>query len=98
MSLTYDHERYDPFRPEFRSDPYPWYRALRDNAPVYFAPEANVWCVSRYDDVQAVLRARRRVLVARDVHDADEQRPGRRAAALVARRCASSRGCSCARA
>ncbi len=47
---------YDPFRAEFRSDPYPHYRALRDEAPVYFAPEANVWCVSRYDDVQSVLR------------------------------------------
>ncbi len=47
---------YDPFRPEFRADPYPHYRALRDSTPVQFAPEANVWCVSRYDDVQAVLR------------------------------------------
>jgi len=47
---------YDPFRAEFRADPYPHYRALRDEAPVHFAPEANVWCVSRYDDVQAVLR------------------------------------------
>ena len=47
---------YDPFRPEFSADPYPHYRALRDAAPVHFAPEANVWCVSRYDDVQAVLR------------------------------------------
>ncbi|MGH7290105.1 MAG: hypothetical protein ACREJT_02760, partial [Myxococcota bacterium] len=47
---------YDPFRTEFRADPYPHYRALRDQTPVFFAPEANVWCVSRYDDVQAVLR------------------------------------------
>jgi cytochrome P450 len=47
---------YDPFRAEFRSDPYPHYRALRDDAPVHFAPEANVWCVSRYEDVQSVLR------------------------------------------
>lgn len=48
---------YDPFRPEFRADPYPHYRALRDRTPVWFAPEAKVWCVSRYDDVQSVLRA-----------------------------------------
>ncbi len=47
---------YEPFRPEHRADPYPRYRELRDAAPVHFAPEANVWCVSRYDDVQAVLR------------------------------------------
>jgi cytochrome P450 len=47
---------YDPFRPEFRDDPYPAYRALRDQAPIHFAPEANVWCVSRHEDVQTVLR------------------------------------------
>ncbi len=49
--------RYEPFRPEFSSDPYPHYRELRAHAPVHFAPEAHVWCVSRYEDVQAVLRA-----------------------------------------
>jgi cytochrome P450 len=48
---------YEPFRPEFAVDPYPHYRRLRDTAPVHFAPEANAWCVSRYEDVQAVLRA-----------------------------------------
>jgi cytochrome P450 len=49
--------QFEPFRPEFTADPYPHYRVLRDQAPLHFAPEANVWCVSRYDDVQAVLRA-----------------------------------------
>src|SRR5258705_5108942 len=48
---------YDPFRPEFTVDPSPHYRRLRDTAPVYFAPESKLWCVSRYEDVQAVLRA-----------------------------------------
>ena len=48
---------YEPFRPEFTVDPYPHYRRLRDTAPVHFAPEAGLWCVSRYEDVQAVLRA-----------------------------------------
>ncbi|MFI5317344.1 MAG: cytochrome P450 [Myxococcota bacterium] len=48
---------FEPFRREFSDDPYPHYRVLRDQAPVHFAPEANVWCVSRCDDVQAVLRA-----------------------------------------
>jgi len=47
---------YDPFLPEFRRDPYPHFRELRDRAPVHLAPAANVWCVSRYDDVQAVLK------------------------------------------
>ncbi len=49
--------RYEPFLPEFSADPYSHYRVLRAQAPVHFAPEADVWCVSRYEDVQAVLRA-----------------------------------------
>jgi len=47
---------YDPCRPEWRDDPYPVYRELRDRAPVHFAPETRAWCVSRYDDVHFVLR------------------------------------------
>jgi cytochrome P450 len=47
---------YDPCRSEWRDDPYPVYRELRDRAPLHFAPETRVWCVSRYDDVLFVLR------------------------------------------
>jgi cytochrome P450 len=47
---------YDPGRAEWRTDPYPHYRRLRDAAPVYFAPGLRAWCVSRYDDVLFVLR------------------------------------------
>ena len=47
---------YDPCRPEWRDDPYPSYRELRDRAPVYFAPHTRAWCVSRYDDALFVLR------------------------------------------
>lgn len=46
---------YDPCAPAFREDPYPYYRALRDESPVYFAPETGVYCISRYDDVLGVL-------------------------------------------
>ena len=45
---------YDPFDPTFLADPYPVYARLRDEAPVVFIPPR--WVVSRYDDVQAVLR------------------------------------------
>jgi len=48
--------RYEPFSEAVREDPYPYYAALRDEAPVYWAEEAQAWCVSRYDDVQFVLR------------------------------------------
>jgi cytochrome P450 len=49
-------EPYEPFSEAVREDPYPYYAALRDEAPVYWAEEAQAWCVSRYDDVLFVLR------------------------------------------
>jgi cytochrome P450 len=47
---------YEPFSEEVREDPYPYYAALRAEAPVYWAEGAQAWCVSRYDDVQFILR------------------------------------------
>jgi cytochrome P450 len=49
-------DRYEPFSEAVREDPYPYYAALREEAPVYWAEEAQAWCLSRYDDVQFVLR------------------------------------------
>ncbi len=47
---------FDPFRSDWRQDPYPAYRELRDSEGLHFAPESGVWCVARYDDAQHVLR------------------------------------------
>ena len=49
-------EAYEPFSEAVREDPYPYYAALRAEAPVYWAKDAEAWCVSRYDDVQFILR------------------------------------------
>jgi cytochrome P450 len=49
---------WDPADPAFRADPVPWYRALREKAPVYVHPEIGV-VLSRYRDIDAVLRDRR---------------------------------------
>jgi len=49
--------RYEPFSELQRDDPYPTYALLREHAPLHFAEEANVWCVSRHDDALAVLRS-----------------------------------------
>jgi cytochrome P450 len=49
---------WDPTDPAFRSDPIPWYRALREQAPVLVHPEIGV-VLSRYRDIDAVLRDRR---------------------------------------
>lgn len=45
---------YDPFL--FYDDPYPVYRRLRTEAPLYHNPERELWVLSRFDDVQTVAR------------------------------------------
>lgn len=46
---------YDPFSWAVQDDPYPYYRRLRDEAPVYYVAERDLWVVSRWDDCMAVL-------------------------------------------
>ena len=41
---------FDPTRPDVQNDPYPWYRRLRDDAPVHFIRTLNAWGLFRYDD------------------------------------------------
>jgi cytochrome P450 len=50
---------YDPFSPEFRVNPYPFYEDLRDNTPFLFDEASNMWVVSRYEDVSALLKDKR---------------------------------------
>ncbi len=47
---------FEPFSREWQQDPYPIYRRLRDEAPVYHAEASNVWVVTRYEHVQQVFR------------------------------------------
>jgi cytochrome P450 len=49
---------WDPRDPAFRADPIPWYRALRQKAPVYGHEEIGI-VLSRYEDIDRVLRDRR---------------------------------------
>jgi len=51
--------RYNPWHPDHRRNPYPDYRRLRDEAPVYRHPLLRNWIVSRYDDVAELLRDKR---------------------------------------
>lgn len=41
----------DPYDYDFHEDPYPYYRRLRDEAPLYRNEERNFWAVSRHHDV-----------------------------------------------
>jgi len=42
---------FDPFDYGFHRDPYPTYRWLRDDAPVYHNERMGFWALSRFDDV-----------------------------------------------
>ena len=43
--------RFDPYDADTQRDPYPVYRSLRDDAPVYHDEERDFWALSRFDDV-----------------------------------------------
>jgi pulcherriminic acid synthase len=46
---------------EFHLDPYPTYRYLRDNHPLYYNPLTDTWLITRYDDVVAGFRDHERL-------------------------------------
>jgi cytochrome P450 len=41
----------DPYDYDFHEDPYPYYRRLRDEAPLYHNEELGFWALSRHTDV-----------------------------------------------
>lgn len=43
---------YDPTAPDFQDDPFPLFRRLRDDHPVYHNPRLRFWALSRYADVR----------------------------------------------
>jgi cytochrome P450 len=47
---------YNPLSPEVQDDPYPYYAELRDKAPVAWIDSMQGWAVSRYADVDFILR------------------------------------------
>lgn len=44
---------YDPYSFEIDENPYPWFRRLRDEAPVYYNEKYDFYALSRYEDVLA---------------------------------------------
>jgi cytochrome P450 len=46
---------YDPFDVGINADPYPTYRRLREEAPLYYNAPHDFWAVSRFEDVDSGL-------------------------------------------
>ena len=43
---------YDPYDIDINTDPYPTFRRLRDEAPIYYNEKYDVWALSRHADVE----------------------------------------------
>ena len=56
---------YDPYDVEIDEDPYPTYRRLRDEAPLYRNERLGFWGLSRFADVSAALKDTRRLSSAK---------------------------------
>lgn len=57
MTTTHAAAYYDPYDVEINADPYPAFRALREEAPVYYNDVHDFWALSRFDDIDRALRA-----------------------------------------
>jgi cytochrome P450 len=71
---------FDPIKLEQVLNPHPWMAIARREAPVFFMPEYDAWCVTRYDDVLAVLKdtesfSSKRVVEPRHLPGLAESRP-----------------------
>jgi cytochrome P450 len=56
---------YDPYDPDIDDNPYPVWKRMRDEAPLYYNEKYNFYALSRYDDV------------ARELHNWETYRSGR---------------------
>jgi hypothetical protein len=59
------------FSPEFDTDPYPHYQALRNENPMHLAFGGNAWVITRYRDIKTVLEAQslRTVDIVNQLHN-----------------------------
>lgn len=59
MSAPLLSERFDPLAPDQRESPFGVLALARRERPVFYAPELDLWVVTRHDDVLAVLKDHR---------------------------------------
>ena len=51
MTVETDEPLLDPYDYDFHEDPYPYYKRLRDEAPLYHNEDLGFWALSRHTDV-----------------------------------------------
>jgi cytochrome P450 len=56
---------YDPYDVDINADPYPVFRRLREEAPLYYNDRYDFFALSRYDDVERGFRERERFISGR---------------------------------
>ena len=54
-SSTTDELYYDPWHADLNADPYPMFKRLRDEAPLYYNDQHDFYALSRFDDVNRTL-------------------------------------------
>src|SRR5438128_1911033 len=78
---------YDPFDVAINADPYPTFKRLRDEAPIYYNERYDVWALSRHARVGSGGRARpRRRRLADRTGQADAHQPRQAAEGRAVRR------------
>lgn len=50
------HHGFDPLGDSYVADPYPIHTAVREEAPAFYAEAIDMWVITRYDDIEAVLK------------------------------------------
>ena len=55
MSLTSPDVHYDPYDFEIDADPYPVWKRMRDDAPLYYNEQHDFYALSRFEDVEPAL-------------------------------------------
>ena len=50
---------YDPYDFEIDADPYPVWKRMRDEQPLYYNEKHDFWAVTRWDDVEAAAQGSR---------------------------------------
>jgi cytochrome P450 len=51
-----DEVEFDPLSPEHAGNPYPLLLKLQHDAPIFYIPRVNMWCVTGYEDVMEIIR------------------------------------------